>query len=183
MALFVKVALLTLLARVFNASKKWRLAIYIVLGIVLAYYIPAFFIKVLICNPISAYWNGINGHATCINQGKVITADSAISVVTDLAILILPFPLTWSLHMPVGKKIKVIGLLSAGGLATGFSLYRLIMIIREGESPDQTMVFTKVVLTGKCRRGNWADMCMSSGVKHFDQSIFGLHMLVTNEKI
>jgi hypothetical protein len=50
--------------------------------------------------------------------------------------------------MPLEKKLKVIGLLSAGGLATGFSLYRLVMIVQDGQSPDQTIVFTRVMLTG-----------------------------------
>jgi hypothetical protein len=148
MTLFVKVALLTLLVRVFKPYRKWTIVIRIILAIILAYYIPAFIIKARICNPVSKYWNGADASGSCLNQGKVIMADSVVSVVTDLAILILPLPLTWSLHMPMEKKLKVIGLLSAGGLATGFSLYRLVMIIQEGESPDQTMVFTKVVLTG-----------------------------------
>lgn len=148
MALFVKVALLALLARVFKPYRKWVIVIYVILGIVLAYYIPAFIIKARICSPVSAYWNGTASGGSCLNQGKVILADSVMSVVTDLAILILPLPLTWSLQMPLEKKLKVIGLLSAGGLATGFSLYRLVLIVQDGQSPDQTMVFTRVVLTG-----------------------------------
>uniref|UniRef100_A0A093V246 Rhodopsin domain-containing protein n=1 Tax=Talaromyces marneffei PM1 TaxID=1077442 RepID=A0A093V246_TALMA len=132
MALFVKVALLTLLARVFKPYRKWVIFIYVNLGVILTY-------------PVSAYWNGTDSGGSCLNQGKVIVADSVMSVVTDLAILILPLPLTWSLQMPLEKKLKVIGLLSAGGLATGFSLYRLVMIVQDGQSPDQTMVFTRVV--------------------------------------
>lgn len=148
MALFVKVALLTLLARVFKPYRKWVILIHIILGVVLAYYVPAFIIKARICSPVSAYWNGTASGGSCLNQGRVIVADSIMSVVTDLAILILPLPLTWSLQMPLEKKLKVMGLLSAGGLATGFSLYRLVMIVQDGQSPDQTMVFTRVVLTG-----------------------------------
>lgn len=148
MTLFVKIALLTLLARVFEPYPRWTFVIRITLAVVLAYYIPAFIIKARICNPVSTYWNGTDTGGSSLDQGKIIVADSAVSVVTDLAILVLPLPLTWSLHMPMEKKLKVIGLLSAGGLATGFSLYRLVMIIQEGDSPDQTMVFTKVVLTG-----------------------------------
>ncbi|OKL55869.1 hypothetical protein UA08_08863 [Talaromyces atroroseus] len=153
MALFVKVALLTLLARIFKPYRKWVMFIYLILGVVLSYYIPAFVIKARICDPVSAYWNGTNSGGSCIDQSKVIMADSVISVVTDLAILILPLPLTWSLQMPFSQKLKVIGLLSAGGLATAFSLYRLVMIARDGQSPDQTMVFTRVVLTGNAEGG------------------------------
>jgi hypothetical protein len=148
MTLFVKVALLSLLARIFQPYRKWVIFIYIILGVVLAYYIPAFVIKARICNPVSAYWNGTDSGGSCLNQNRVILADSVISMVTDLAILILPLPLTWSLQMPFNQKLKVVGLLSAGGLATGFSMYRLVMIAQNGQSLDQTMVFTRVVLTG-----------------------------------
>lgn len=148
MAFFIKVALLSILARIFAPSRKTVILIYTILAVVMGYYIPAFIIKIRICDPISAYWEGTQHGGKCLNQGAVITADSVMSVVTDLAILLLPLPLTWSLHMSTGRKLRIIGLLSAGGLATGFSLYRLVMIVRDGDSPDQTIVFTRVVLTG-----------------------------------
>ncbi|KKA23219.1 hypothetical protein T310_2712 [Rasamsonia emersonii CBS 393.64] len=153
MAFFVKVALLAILARIFAPSRKVVIVVYAILAIVMGYYLPAFIIKVRICMPISAYWEGTEHGGSCLNQGAVITADSVMSVVTDLAILILPLPLTWSLHMSMERKLKIIDLLSAGGLATGFSLYRLVMIVKDGDSPDQTIVFTRVVLTGNAEGG------------------------------
>ncbi len=75
-------------------------------------------------------------------------SDSIISVISDLAILVLPLPLTWSLQMPRKKKIRVIGLLGAGGLATAFSVYRLALIIHNGQSQDATVVLIKVILSG-----------------------------------
>lgn len=75
-------------------------------------------------------------------------ADSVISVVSDLIILVLPLPMTWSLQMSRNKKLRVTGMLSAGGLATAFSIYRLVLVIKEGDSLDQTMVFTCVILSG-----------------------------------
>ena len=147
MAFFVKVALLFILIRVFAPYKKTIKLIYLLLGLLLAYYIPALIIKIRICMPISTYWRR-DGRGTCLNQGAVITSDSIMSVISDLAILIMPFPLTWSLQMPIRKKLRVMGILGAGGLATAFSIYRLWMIVVSGASPDQTIIFIRVILSG-----------------------------------
>ena len=147
MAFFTKVALLCILISVFAPYKKTVKVIYLFLGLLLAYYIPALIIKIRICMPISTYWTR-DDRGTCLNQGVVITSDSIMSVLSDLAILILPFPLTWSLQMPMRKKLRVMGLLGAGGLATTFSIYRLWMIVVSGDSQDQTIIFIRVILSG-----------------------------------
>lgn len=147
MAFFVKTTLLLLLVSVFAPYKKTVKLIYLLLGLLLAYYIPALVIKIRICKPISTYWTR-DGRGSCLNQGAVITSDSIMSVISDLSILILPFPLTWSLQMATRKKLKVMALLGAGGLATAFSIYRLWMIVVSGASPDQTIIFIRVILSG-----------------------------------
>jgi hypothetical protein len=147
MALACKLSLLLLIARVFGSvHKKTILGIRVFMGLLVAYYVTAFIIKIRPCYPISAYWKG--DMSKCMDQSAVITADSIISVISDLAILLLPTPLTWSLNMPTRKKLRVLGVLCAGGLATAFSILRLGLIIAEGSSGNTTMVFVKVVLTG-----------------------------------
>ncbi|KAI9713726.1 MAG: hypothetical protein M1812_006564 [Candelaria pacifica] len=151
MAFFVKVALLTILTRVFAPYRKTLILIYVLIGLLMAYYIPALITKIRICMPISAYWRG--ERENCLDQGAIIMSDSIISVISDLAILVLPLPLTWSLQMPRKKKLRVIGLLGAGGLATAFSVYRLALIVSNGSSPDATMLLIKVILSGNAEAG------------------------------
>jgi len=147
MALFTKMSLLSIIARVFGpVYKKTIIGIYILMGITVAFYVSSWIVKIRICWPIESYWQGELDK--CLDQAAVITADSTISAITDLAILLLPTPLTWSLQMPTKKKLRIIALLAAGGVATAFSVYRLIMILTEGSSSNQTIVFIKVILTG-----------------------------------
>jgi hypothetical protein len=147
MALFCKLALLLLISRVFGSVyKKTIRGIYVFMVLLAVYYLIGLIIKIRICWPISAYWTGESDK--CLDQSAVITADSIISVISDLAILLLPTPLTWSLNMPNKKKLRVIGVLCAGGLATAFSILRLGIIVAEGSSTNQTLVFVKVVLSG-----------------------------------
>ncbi len=145
--MFVKIALLVLTIRVFGvAHRKTLFGIYSLLTIVVLYYVSGLVVKICICMPISAYWRGETDK--CLNQSAIITTDAIISVISDLAILCIPIPLIWSLQMPSKKKLRVIGILCAGGTATAFSIYRLGMIITEGKSTNQTIVFIKVILTG-----------------------------------
>jgi hypothetical protein len=147
MALLTKVALLSILIRIFSPYKSKIIFIYVFLGCLTVYYTIAEIVKIRMCDPVPAYWTMEKG-ASCLDQRAALIADSVISVVSDLIILILPLPLTWSLQMSRNKKLRVAGMLSAGGIATGFSVYRLVLVLRDGSSPDQTMVFTCVILSG-----------------------------------
>ncbi|KAJ5117392.1 hypothetical protein N7448_011024 [Penicillium atrosanguineum] len=155
MALFVKIALLAILTRIFSPYRGKVWFIYIFLGCLCTYYLVALIVKIRMCDPIPYYWLGdkLEGGGTCLDQAAALIADSVISVVSDIIILILPLPLTWSLQMSRNKKLRVIGLLSAGGLATAFSLYRLVLVLRDGRSEDQTIVFMCVILSGNAEGG------------------------------
>ncbi|UNI18571.1 hypothetical protein JDV02_004831 [Purpureocillium takamizusanense] len=152
MAFTVKLALLVMIVRVFGSvHRKTLIGMYVLIAIIVAYYVSGFFIKVFICWPISAYWHGESDK--CMNQSAIITADAIISVISDLTILLLPTPLTWSLQLPRRKRVRVAGLLCAGGIATAFSIYRLALIITDKANPNMTIVFTKVVLSGNAEVG------------------------------
>lgn len=147
-ALFVKSSLVYILIRVFQPFHQGMISLYVLLGIIIGYYFIITFIKIFICNPVEAYWvKAKQAHATCLNQPSVIIADSIISFVTDVAIFAFPVALTWSLQMPIWKKIKVIFLLGLGGVAVAFSLFRLVIGVHETKEPEETTMFMKSILT------------------------------------
>lgn len=147
MALTVKLALVTMIIRVFGAvHRKTRIGLYVFIGMIVAYYGSGIFIKIFICRPIPTYWRGPRDD--CLDESAIIMADSIISVISDLVILLVPTPLAWSLQLPMRKRLRVIGILCAGGVATAFSVYRLGMILTEGKSDNSTIVFIKVILSG-----------------------------------
>lgn len=146
-AFLTKLSLLWIMTRVFNPYRKAVIFIYAFLGIMLAYYIPAVIVKIRICKPISTFWNPDNG-GTCLDQTAIILADAVVSVVSDLIVLILPLPLTLSLQMPTNRKMRVMGMLGAGGLAVACSIIRLALIEIIGQSPDATMSFLRISMFG-----------------------------------
>lgn len=146
MTLAIKLSLLTLIARIFSPYKRRTQGIYALGGLLVVYYIVSLILKIRICWPIAAYWQG--DQSKCLNQSAIITADSIISTVTDAIILLLPLPLTWSLQLPTTKKLRVGGMLAVGGLATAFSGWRLNLILTHGKSRDITILFVQVVMSG-----------------------------------
>lgn len=136
------------LIRVFQPWSKGVVSLYCLLAVVVGYYTIITFIKIFICNPVSAYWNmSERAHATCLRQSGIIIADSVISFLTDIAIFAFPVALTWSLQMPFWKKVKVVFLLGLGGIAVAFSLFRLVIGIHERAFPHDTRIFMRSILT------------------------------------
>ncbi|OJI97335.1 hypothetical protein ASPVEDRAFT_24299 [Aspergillus versicolor CBS 583.65] len=154
MVFVIKLALLTIMLRLFSPDRQKVIIIYASITILLLYYIPALFIKIFFCKPISTYWLGPEATGgSCIDQRNVIIADSAISIASDLWILILPVPMLWSLQMSLKRKLRVVGILGAGGLATGFSVWRLVMMVEESETVDTTWFWIHAVLTANAEAG------------------------------
>ncbi|KAJ5748824.1 uncharacterized protein N7511_010520 [Penicillium nucicola] len=146
-AYLTKVCLLWIMTRVFSPFRKCIIFIRIFMGIMLAYYIPAVIAKIRICKPIPRFWDPeIPG--TCLDKNSIILADAAVSVVSDLIILILPIPLTWSLQMSTKRKMRVMGILGAGGVAVASSIIRLALIVATGQSADASFAFMRINMLG-----------------------------------
>ncbi|KAL4977183.1 hypothetical protein BDW66DRAFT_165926 [Aspergillus desertorum] len=152
MALLTKIALLSILVRIFAPYRNRVRFIYGFLAAISIYYVIAEIVKIRMCDPVPGYWT-LDPDAKCLDQRAALIADSVISMVSDILILVLPLPLTWSLQMSRNKKLRVIGMLSAGGLATAFSIYRLVLVLRDGSSPDITIFFVCVILSGNAEGG------------------------------
>lgn len=148
-AYLTKLSILWIMTRVFNPYRKAVIFIYVFLGTMLAYYIPAVIVKIRICKPIATFWDpsGTKG-GSCLDQTAIILADAVVSVVSDLIVLILPLPLTLSLQMSWQRKMRVMGILCAGGFAVASSIVRLVLIVVIGQSKDATMSFTRISMFG-----------------------------------
>lgn len=119
----------------------------IFVAVMFCYYLPVALIKAFVCQPIRRFWDpSVDG--TCFNQRSLILADAVLSVITDIAILVIPIPVTNLLQMPLKQKLRVAAILGAGGLACISSIIRLVDIVQNGQSPDATFVFVRINLWG-----------------------------------
>ncbi|KAF6816528.1 integral membrane protein [Colletotrichum sojae] len=144
---FTKLALLLIVTRVFRTYRKTVLGTYAVIISMTGYYLPVLVIKALICRPVSGFWDP-DVKADCFNQRAIFVADTAVSAVTDLAVLCLPIPVAVTLRMSWSKRLKVIAMLSAGGIATAASIVRMILVVQLQKSEDEPVDFIRFNLLG-----------------------------------
>lgn len=126
-AWFVKVTLLLVVIRVFNINRSFVLFWYAFIVAMAGYYVPVLFIKMNICHPINSYWDA-SIPAKCLDQRAIFVADTVVSAVTDLAVLLAPVPVIMALTMSFKQKVRVYLLLGAGGVATIASFIRQVLI-------------------------------------------------------
>ncbi|KAK6221262.1 integral membrane protein [Colletotrichum tabaci] len=144
---FNKLALLLVVLRVFRFHNKTRIGIYALSVFMTGYYLPVFVLKALICRPVAGFWDS-SVEAVCFDQRAIFVADTVISAITDLAVLCLPIPVAVTLRMPWTRRLKVIAMLSAGGVATAASVVRMVIVIQLQKSNDQSVDFIRFNLLG-----------------------------------
>ena len=101
-----KISILLLYRRIFSTRNvHFRYAIYTVYTVLIGWAISGFFTTVFQCAPVTAAWNPIVGN--CINFSAALTALATINTTINAAVLILPMPMVWSLHLPWQRKAGV----------------------------------------------------------------------------
>ncbi|KAJ4388800.1 hypothetical protein N0V93_006260 [Gnomoniopsis smithogilvyi] len=146
-AWFVKVTLLLVVIRVFSINRTFVIFWYAFIAAMTGYYVPVLFIKMNICQPINGYWDP-SVPARCLDQRAVFVADTVVSAVTDLAVLLAPVPVIRAIKMSFAQMVRVYLLLGAGGVATVASFIRMYLVIQLQKSEDQTVDFVRFNLLG-----------------------------------
>lgn len=76
---------------------------------------------------------------------NALKAPSIGSVPIDFATFTIPILMVWPHHnMSLGKKIRIIALLSTGGVASIFSVWRMVQLIDYADTTDPTMALVYV---------------------------------------
>ncbi|KAK2770769.1 integral membrane protein [Colletotrichum kahawae] len=154
-AFFTKVAILLLVVRVFSVDLFVARTLHALLAFFLICYFPAQVAKTLVCIPVNAFWDPTIRSFKCINQTKLFIYDTTLGIVSDLTILLIPVILTWTLRVSLLKKVKIVGLLEAGGVAVGITVYRMYLVLQFEDTKDPTVDFVPLdwTVTGELAIG------------------------------
>ncbi|PGH03997.1 hypothetical protein AJ79_07230 [Helicocarpus griseus UAMH5409] len=120
---WTKLSLLMLFYRIFRVSyfKRWA---YIIGAFIIAWVICITFLFIFICVPVEKVWYPqLPGR--CINQVGTWIANAISTIVTDLAILLLPIASLWRLQLRVMDKIALSFIFGLGFFVIFASAYRL----------------------------------------------------------
>jgi len=104
-----KTSALFFYARVFTTlDSRFRLALWVIHGVVLAWLIALLLSTVFLCIPVQKEWlKSLPGH--CQNNEVVNLGTAIASVVIDVMILLLPMPMLWKLQARLTRKIFIFG--------------------------------------------------------------------------
>ncbi|OJJ75183.1 hypothetical protein ASPBRDRAFT_172932 [Aspergillus brasiliensis CBS 101740] len=132
--IFTKFSILFQYLRIFP-DRRFRLACWIVFGIVATYGTWAVVSGFLNCIPVAKFWNrDISGY--CLSFEAVWFFNASMNIATDTTLLILPMPLLSQLHLPRMQKFALMGIFAVGGLVVITSILRLSSLRSVAQSSD-----------------------------------------------
>ena len=82
----------------------------------IAWALMTILIGFLLCLPVDYNWNLLPTAGHCGNQRSAYAAVGFVDIFSDAAILILPQPMIWKLHLPKTTRIALTGILCLGVL-------------------------------------------------------------------
>lgn len=103
----VKLSILLLYLRLFTVSRAFRVMTWATGALVVAYSVAGFVGTLAACNP---------KKGTCKNISQLAACSSALNILTDLIIIILPLPQVWRLHATFKQKLGLAIIFTTGFL-------------------------------------------------------------------
>ncbi|KAI1645182.1 uncharacterized protein F4817DRAFT_360253 [Daldinia loculata] len=147
----LKVAILLEWLRIFNPTGTrgtffW--ACHIILWINLLFYAASFFAINLACIPRQKIWDKTISGGHCFNQNDLYLAGTIVNLISDVAILIIPQRVIWSLQMTFKRKIGISLIFAIGLLCCGIAAARIATTLESAKEPDSVYYLPKLVFLG-----------------------------------
>ena len=102
----VKLSALLFYARVLRDSRLFRSCLWTTGTLVVSWWIVSVLTTILTCIPPRKQWDtDIQGH--CLNLITVFKGVTALNVLIDVIILLLPLPMLWKLHTTLRRKMML----------------------------------------------------------------------------
>ncbi|EAW09305.1 uncharacterized protein ACLA_035080 [Aspergillus clavatus NRRL 1] len=137
----IKISILLFLRRLESRSTVVNLLIWSSIVVTVLLFVIVLFIDIFQCTPVAYLFDPTIEGGSCIHQAAFYVSTAATNLFTDLLVLVIPILITWSLQMPVRRKVAVCIILSFGGVATAIGVWRIISLAQffsVAPNPDPT---------------------------------------------
>ncbi|KAI9834105.1 MAG: hypothetical protein M1838_005552 [Thelocarpon superellum] len=134
----VKMSLLSLYLRLFQADRPMRLATWALIIFVTLAHAASFLTVIFGCTPVNKFWDIENSGGSCVDLLLMGAIESGLNVLTDILILFLPVKAVLGLHLPLKQRLAVAGTFLIGGVATAAAFVRMIRLIKTLDDADVT---------------------------------------------
>ncbi|KAK0736460.1 hypothetical protein B0T21DRAFT_383985 [Apiosordaria backusii] len=145
---FFKVALLISYLRLFKGTNHlwYRRVVWIAMFFVVAGHLGCALTLIFACNPVHKSWDPtVDGK--CLAPGPSFTAYAIVTIVSDVAVAIIPIPVLLQLKVSRGKKAGLIVIFLLGLFTTLCSVFRYMQIdnIQNGDGNSTMLIVWGVI--------------------------------------
>ncbi|KAL2043609.1 hypothetical protein N7G274_003916 [Stereocaulon virgatum] len=130
---FIKLSATFFYRRIFVAQawSAFDIVTKITITFIIMWTIGFFLVNVFGCGKhFSSNWGTFQKYEQCVDGVPELTGMIISDFITDLIVLILPFPIIWRLHMTTTRKFAVTVILLLGASSLGASLARMVLQIQ-----------------------------------------------------
>jgi hypothetical protein len=118
----LKVSLVMFYLQIFGSSRRFSIAAYTILGLIVANTLAIYLPTIFACRPVKAFWDrDVKGQ--CIDVNALAYANSACAIAQDVILLVLPLAMVRKLQMKRQRKIAVCLMFTIGTLCVAASEY------------------------------------------------------------
>ncbi|EFQ34575.1 uncharacterized protein GLRG_09719 [Colletotrichum graminicola M1.001] len=155
----VKSSVCFTIQRIITNDKGLRITVWVLLGVTWASFFITFIGTLLYCSPTYALWTPsmlISGEGTCgsvdvfVAIGHVATSST---IVTDLALVVVPAIILWGTQMKRQTKFQVFGLLSFASVASIITMIRIPYVNKFKAQQDLQFWVAHTVLCSNIETG------------------------------
>ncbi len=65
------------------------------------------------CSPVDEAWKVVLP-TNCLSQASILEGQAIFNLISDIAIILLPMPTIWSLHMQLRRRVLLLGTFTVG---------------------------------------------------------------------
>lgn len=111
----VKISVLCLYRRLFGSKRNFKVATWIISGLIATYTTVSALGSSFQCIPIASLWDlNIDGH--CFNYRLSAFINGTLNIIMEIVILVLPAHTIWSLQLGTKLKLQILAILLLGAL-------------------------------------------------------------------
>jgi hypothetical protein len=112
----VKISILLFFRRLDSKSRLINTLIWGTMTFTVCLFFAVLFVDIFQCSPVAYVYDLSIPGGTCIDQGAFYVSTAALNLFTDFLVISIPIIITWSLQMPLRRKIAVCIILCMGGV-------------------------------------------------------------------
>ena len=136
-AILPKLAILSMYLRIFT-TRSYRMSVYVLAAVLIMTFLAGGLTGLLGCRPLAFFWDPTIPGGHCININAFFRWISLPNILTDIAMLVLPQPLIWTLQVTRNQKIGLRLTFLTGCLGLIASIFRFTTFFQNNAISDGT---------------------------------------------